>query len=67
MGESLKIIKKLEAAFNTIQIIPMERGRTFSAACLFLTKLRCRMSDATFDRHCFLATYFKNKKNIVGT
>ena len=66
-GEKTENLKKLEAALNTIQISSVESERAFSAAGLFLTKLRCRMSDATFDRHCFLKAYFKNKKKIVGT
>ena len=61
-GEKTEKLKKLEAALYTIQASSVESERAFSAAGLFLTKLRCRMSDATFDRYCFLKAYFKKRK-----
>ena len=60
-GEKTEKLKKLEAALYTVQPSSVESERAFSAAGLFLTKLRCSMSDKTFDRYCFLKTYFKKK------
>ena len=65
-GEKLENLKKLETALNTIQVSSVESERAFSAAGLFLTKLRCKMADATLDRRCFLKAYFRNKKKLDG-
>ena len=64
--EKSENLKKLETALNTIQVSSVESERAFSAAGLFLTKLRCRMADATLDRRCFLKAYFQNKKKLDG-
>ena len=63
-GEKSENLKKLETALNTIQVSSVESERAFSAAGLFLTKLRCRTADATLDRRCFLKVYFRNKKKL---
>ena len=51
----------LESVKTTIESLPpssTEAERQFSAAGLFLTKLRCRLSDNSIDMLCFLRAYF---------
>ncbi|GBN87019.1 hypothetical protein AVEN_136713-1 [Araneus ventricosus] len=51
LGEALKIIPPTSS----------EAERTFSAAGLFITKLRTRLSDKSIDCLCFLKSYFKKE------
>jgi hypothetical protein len=53
---------------ETLLIIPptsVEAERVFSAAVLFLTKLRSRMFDMTLDKLVFLKFYLSLKKDKV--
>ena len=50
--------------FNALKTIPptsVESERAFSAAGLFVNKLRTRLSDTSLDRLCFLKSYYINK------
>ena len=56
-----KLLDTLESVKTTIESLPpssTEAERQFSAAGLFLTKLRCRLSDNSIDMLCFLRAYF---------
>ena len=57
----------LELLYNTLLTIPptsVEAERAFSAAELFITKLRSRLSDNSIDALCFLRTYYIQKGKI---
>ncbi|GFW89132.1 uncharacterized protein TNCV_2685661 [Trichonephila clavipes] len=54
-------IKKLCEALKTIPPTSVQVERAFSAAGLFVTKLRTRLSDKSINCLCFLKSYFKNK------
>ena len=54
----------LDTIFRALKTIPptsVEAERAFSAAGLFLTKIRSRLSDAAIDNCCFLRNFLKNK------
>ena len=54
----------LEVIFRAIKTLPptsVEAERAFSAAGLFFTKIRSRLSDRAIDHCCFLRGYLKNK------
>ena len=54
----------LQKAYNfllTIKPTSVEAERAFSAAGLFCTKIRTRLSDQTLDDLCFLKAYFNRK------
>ncbi|GFX28100.1 uncharacterized protein TNCV_424271 [Trichonephila clavipes] len=52
---------KLCDALKTIPPTSVEAERAFSAAGLFVTKLRTRLSDKSINCLCFLKSYFKNE------
>ncbi|GFS89091.1 uncharacterized protein TNCV_1258471 [Trichonephila clavipes] len=54
-------IIKLCDALKTIPPTSVEAERAFSAAGLFITKLRTRLSDKSINCLCFLKSYFKNE------
>ena len=54
-------IDELASCVSTIPPTSVEAERTFSASGLFLTKLRCRLSDKSLDMLIFLKFYFANK------
>ena len=57
--------KKIECLLNALKTIPptsIESERAFSAAGIFITKLRTRLSDKCIDHFCFLKSYYKNLK-----
>ncbi|XP_065659760.1 uncharacterized protein LOC136083825 [Hydra vulgaris] len=54
----------LELLFNALETIPptsVESERAFSAAGLFVTKIRSRMSDDLLDTLCFFKAHFLSK------
>ena len=62
-GKRTTNLELLFQAFETIPPTSVESERAFSAAGLFVTKIRSRMSDDLLDTLCFLKAYFllKNK------
>ena len=48
------ILQRLNKALQSIQPTSVESERVFSAAGLFLTKLRTRMGDSTIDMLLFM-------------
>jgi hypothetical protein len=59
-----KRTSNLDLLFNAFETIPptsVESERAFSAAGLFVTKIRSRMSDDLLDTLCFLKAYFLKK------
>ena len=57
--------KSLEFLYKAIANIPpttVESERAFSAAGLFITKLRCRMSDESINAMCILRSHFQSKQ-----
>ena len=56
---------KLELVFNALLSIPptlVEAERAFSAAGLFVTKLRSRLSDKSLNALTFLRSYYMKNK-----
>ena len=56
-------LKELSRSLLTVPPTSVEAERTFSASGLFLTKLRCRLSDASLDMLIFLKLYFSCTKS----
>lgn len=61
MGSCLKKIYKV---LQTVQPTSVEAERAFSAAGLFVTKLRSSLKDDSIDALCLLRSYFL-LKNIL--
>ena len=59
-GERTPRLKKVMDALETIPPTSVESERAFSAAGLFITKLRTRLSVKNIDALCFLHNYYKN-------
>lgn len=59
-GEKTKNISLLLDALKTVPPTSIESERAFSAAGLFINKLRTRLSDQSIDHLCFLKSYYKN-------
>lgn len=59
-NERTKNITLLLDALNTIPPTSIESERAFSAAGLFVTKIRSRLSDMSINHLCFLKSYYKN-------
>ena len=59
-GERTPRLKKVMDALETIPPTSVESERAFSAAGLFITKLRTRLSVKNIDALCFLRNYYKN-------
>ena len=60
-----KRTENLDRLYQAICIVPstnVESERAFSAAGLFITKLRSRLSNTSIDKICFLGGYFGTKK-----
>ena len=57
-GEVGTSLKKLKEAIATIPATSVEAERAFSAAGLFVTKLRTRLQDDLIDVLCFLRAHF---------
>ena len=62
-GTMSKNLTLVSEALDTIPPTSIESERAFSAAGLFITKLRSRLADDTLDSLCFIRSYFKNQKN----
>ena len=58
-------MSKLKTALLSIPPTSVESERAFSAAGLFMTKLRCRMLPQTLNMFCFLRSYFLRMKKQV--
>ena len=55
----------LEALYQALITVPptsVEAERCFSAAGLFVTKLRTSLNDETIDKLCFLRSFFRPRK-----
>lgn len=61
-GERPLLLEKIFKALKGIPPTSAEAERVFSAAGLFVTKLRSRLSDRSIDDLCFLRRFFLNKK-----
>ncbi|XP_045128679.1 uncharacterized protein LOC123516756 [Portunus trituberculatus] len=59
-GDRTQNLEKLFQALNSVPPTSVESERAFSAAGLFITKLRSKLSDHSIDCLCFLKSYFKN-------
>ena len=59
-NECPKTLKLLKTAIDTIPPSSVEAERCFSAAGLFVTKLRSNLSDEMIDSLCFIKGHFKN-------
>ena len=55
-------LKKLQNALLSIKATSVESERAFSAAGLFITKVRSRLSAETIDGLCFTKSYLKSEK-----
>ena len=51
-------ISKLYEAVKSVPPTSVEAERAFSAACLFITKLRSRLSDKSINALCLLRSHF---------
>ena len=58
-GTLSKNLNLVLEALNSIPPTSVESERAFSAAGLFITKIRSRLGDDTLDSLCFLKSYFK--------
>ena len=54
-------VKLLYGARKTVLPILIESERAFSAAGLFVTKLRSRLNDCSLDDLCFLRLFYTNQ------
>ena len=61
-GERPARLNKIYRAMTTLPASSVEAERTFSAAGLFLPKIRSSLSDRSLDNLVFLRKYFQNKK-----
>ena len=62
-GERPPILDKIFKALKAIPPTSVEAERAFSAAGLFITKLRSRLNDKTIDDLCFLRGFFLAQKS----
>ena len=58
-GERTPRMLKIMRAIETIPPTSVEAERAFSAAGLFITKLRTRLNNRSVDALCFLRAYYK--------
>ena len=61
-GDKSKNISSIEEVLNTIPPTSVEAERAFSAAGLFVTKLRSRLSENSVDSLMILKSYFKKQE-----
>ena len=61
-GERPACIEKVFRAVRSLPPTSTEAERAFSAAGLFLTKIRSSLSDRSIDNLCLLRKYFLNMK-----
>jgi hypothetical protein len=65
MDASGKKLDLLSTIYNALMSVPptsVEAERAFSAAGLFVTKLRNRMSDESLSKVAMIRNFLKNKK-----
>ena len=62
-GRKSKHVTLLLEELDSIPQTSVESERAFSAAGLFITKIRSRLGDDTLDSLCFLKSYFRQLKN----
>ena len=60
--ECPKALKRLKNCQDTFPPFSVEADRCFTAAGLFVTKLRSSMSDYLIDLLCFLRSYVNQEK-----
>ena len=58
-GQQTTNIDLLLDAWKSIPPTSVESERSFSAAGLFVTKLRTRLSDRSVDRFCLLKSHYR--------
>ena len=58
-GERTRTLQQTYEALLVVPPTSVEAERVFSASGLYLTKIRCRMSDSTLDMLMFLKFYFR--------
>ena len=56
--ECPKVLKSLKFYLNSLPPSSVEADRCFSAAGLFISKLRSSLSDKILDSLCFARSYF---------
>jgi len=59
--ECPKVLKSLKSCLNSLPPSSVEAERCFSAAGLFVSKLRSSLSDEMIDSLCFTRSYFVRK------
>lgn len=59
--ECPKVLKRLKSCLNSLPPSSVEAERCFSAAGLFISKLRSSLSDGMIDSLCFARSYFVRK------
>lgn len=64
-GDRTQNLEKLFQALNSVPPTSVEAERAFSAAGLFITKLRSKLSDRSIDCLCFLKSYFMTVCNCL--
>ena len=62
-AERTKNIDLLNDAIRSVPPTSVESERAFSAAGLFVTKLRTRLSDKIINALCLLRGYYNSDKN----
>ena len=61
-GDRPLCLQRIYAAVCTLPPTSVEAERVFSAAGLFITKIRARLNDEAIDSLCFLRRYFLNQR-----
>ena len=61
-GQRTTNIDLLLYALKSISPTSVESERSFSAAGLFVTKLRTRLSDRSVDRLCLLKSHYRSQQ-----
>ena len=61
-GQRPACLEKVYSALITLPPTSVEAERVFSAAGLFITKIRTRLNDEAIDSLCFLRRHFLNLK-----
>ena len=60
-NECPKVLKRLRSSLKSLPPSSVEAERSFSAAGLFITKLRSSLSDDMIDDLCFLLSHLNKK------
>ena len=64
-GDRPLCLQRIYAAVCTLPPTSVEAERVFSAAGLFITKIRARLNDEAIDSLCFLHHFFSQSKEIL--